>query len=64
MRRALERAGCEAHYGKHPNHKSGHLSFQPSEEAQDVRPHLTTLLRDNGEAQLLIIELEPDIFAE
>ena len=30
----------------------------------NVRPYLTTLLWDNGEAQLLVVELEPDIFAQ
>ena len=31
---------------------------------ENVRPYLTTLLWDNGEAQLLVVELEPDIFAQ
>ena len=34
------------------------------ERALNVRPDLTALLRDNGEAQLLIVELEPDIFTQ
>ena len=29
---------------------------------QFIRPHLTALLRHHGEAKLLIVELQPDIF--
>ena len=61
---ALERLGCEAHYGKDPRQKSGHLLRQTNRKTSDVRPHLTALFWNNGEAQLLIVELEPDIFAQ
>ena len=53
-----------AHYSKDPKQKSGHLLRQTNRKTSDVRPHLTALLWDNGEAQLLIVELEPDIFAQ
>ena len=42
---------------------SGHLPLQATRRILDVRPDLTALLWDNGEAQLLIVKLEPDIFA-
>lgn len=61
---ASERLECEAHYGEDPRQKSGHLSRQASTKTSNVRPHLTALLWDNGEAQLLVVELEPDILAE
>ena len=58
------RMGREAHYGKDPRQTSGLLPYQPIDRTLDVRPHLTALLWDNSEAQLLIIELKPDIFAQ
>ena len=61
---ALGRLECEAHYGEDPRQKSGHLSRQVSIKTSNVRPHLTALFWDNGEAQLLVVELEPDILAE
>ena len=62
-RGALDRVGCGAHYSKYPRQESGHPSRQAGWRTSDIRPDLTALLWDNGEAQLLIVELEPDIFA-
>ena len=30
----------------------------------NIRPDLTALLRNHGETELLVVELEPDIFTE
>ena len=62
--RALKKVGSMAHNGKDPRQKSGRLLCQPSRRTLNVRPDLTALLRDNGEAQLLIVELKPDIFTQ
>ena len=64
LRGRFDKVGSKAHYGKDPRQKSGHLSCQASRRTSNVRPDLTALLWDNGEAQLLIVELEPDIFTQ
>ena len=60
----LEKVGDKAHYGKDPRQKSDRLSSQAGRKTLNVRPDLTALLWDNGEAQLLVVELEPDIFTQ
>ena len=35
-----------------------------SDETDDIRPHLTTLLRNDREAELIGVELKPYIFAK
>ena len=65
MGRAVKRVmiGRGAYYGKDPRQKSGLLDVSQVERRQIIRPHLTALLWHNSEAQLIVVELEPDIFA-